>query len=168
MAKQHTDESRTIQIKRPGTIADKLAEVHDAISKRAFELFENGNGRLAGPLSDWFTAERELLWTPPIELRQKDGVYELEAAVPGVDPKNLDVQVTKDDVPIEGRLEHRHESNDGALQVSEFSSGRLFRSVHLPEAIDPGSVKAELKNGMLRVTAAIVRTPGSTIDVQAA
>jgi HSP20 family molecular chaperone IbpA len=31
--------------------------------------------------------------------------------------------------------------------VSEFASGNLFRSIHLPKKIDPGKVKAEFKNG---------------------
>jgi HSP20 family molecular chaperone IbpA len=167
MAKPQSEESNKIQVKKPNSILQDLTELHDTISKRAYEFFQE-NGLLSGPLADWFRAEREIVWRPAIELRQKDGQFELEAALAGVDPKNLDVQVTPEDILITAAEEHRHEGTEGTVHVSEFSSGRLFRSVHLPERIDPESVKAEFKNGMLHLTAAVAKTATKKVDVQAA
>jgi HSP20 family molecular chaperone IbpA len=62
------------------------------------------------------------------------------AAVAGVEPKDLDVQVTPEDV----------------------------RSVHLPDKIDPDSAKAEYRNGMLRLTAAVAKAAPKKVDVHAA
>jgi HSP20 family protein len=168
MAKPHSsEESKQIQVKKPTSILQELEELHETISKRAYELFQD-SGLLGGSLVDWFRAERELVWRPAIELRQKDGQFELEVALAGVDPKHLDVQVTPEDILITAAEEHRHEGEEGTVHVSEFSSGRLFRSIHLPERIDPEGVKAEFKNGMLRLTAAVATTTTMRVDIQAA
>jgi HSP20 family protein len=119
-------------------------------------------------LADWFRAERELVWSPAIELRQQDGSFELEASIAGVEPKDLDVQVTPEDVLIKGNVQHRHETKTGTVHVCEFQSGQLFRSIHLPEPIDPDSVKAEYKNGLLRLTARIAKTVPTKVDIKAA
>src|SRR5690606_4928253 len=112
MAKPQTETTEDIQVKKHGSIQHTLNELHEMISRRAYELFENG-GLFAGPLADWFRAERELISRPPIELRQKDGQFELDAALPGIDPKQLDVQVTPEDVLITATEEHRNERKEG-------------------------------------------------------
>ena len=48
------------------------------------------------------------------------------------------------------------------------SAGQLVRSVHFPEKIDPASVKAEYKNGLLRVTAPIAKATTTKVAVRAA
>jgi len=55
------------------------------------------------------------------------------------------------------------------VQICEFSHGKAFRSVHLPESIDPSSVKAEYRNGMLWVTATVTQAAvPQKIDVKVA
>jgi HSP20 family protein len=157
-----------IELKKRDSVLDELNRLHEDISQRAYELFRNHQGFFAGPLDDWLRAERELVWRPAVELRQKDGEIELLAAVAGVDPKDLDVQVTPTDILITAASEHRHESKEGTVHLCEFEAGRLFRSVHLPDRIDPDSVKAECRNGLLRLTAAVAKASPKKIDVQAA
>ena len=52
---------------------------------------------------------------------------------------------------------HEHAADAGTVHVCEFESGKVSRSIHFPEKIDPNSAKAEYQNGMLRLTAAIAR-----------
>jgi HSP20 family protein len=167
MAKAQAESTQQIEVKKPNSIFKELTELHEAISKRAYELFQNGNV-FGGALGDWFCAERELVWRPAIELRQKDGQFELEAALAGVDPKKLDVQVTPEEILITAAEEHRHEEQQGTVHVSEFGAGRLFRSVQLPERIDPDSAKAEFKNGLLHLTATIAKSASKKVDLEAA
>ena len=168
MAKQRTEESKEIQVKKPNSIFEEITQLDEAINKRAYELFQNPEGRFAGPLANWFRAERELIWCPAIELRQHNGHFELDVALAGMDPKDLDVQVTPEDILITATGEHQHETKEGTTHISEFASGRLFRSVHLPERIDPERVKAEFRNGMLRVTTAVAKPETKKVDIQAA
>ena len=113
-------------------------------------------------------AERELVWKPAVELRQKDGQFEVLAATPGVEAKDLDVQITPEDLLITADIHHEHTAEEGAVQLCEFKAGKLFRSVHFPEKIDPESVKAEYRNGMLRLTAAVAKAAPTEVDVKAA
>jgi HSP20 family protein len=146
-----------IALRKAETIFNELEQLHTAISRRAHDLFRRRGDLWGGPLADWLSAERQLVWKPAIELRQKDSRFEVLAATPGVEAKDLDVQVTPEDLLIKAQIHHRHTPEEGAVQVCEFSSGELFRSVHFPEKIDPESAAAEYRNGMLRVTAFIAK-----------
>ena len=155
-----------IELKKVDTVFDELKSIHEAISRRAYEFFRSQSD---GPLGDWLNAERELVWKPAVELRQKETHVEILAAIPGVEPKDLDVQVTPEDVLIKADIHHKHTPDEGTIRICEFQAGNLFRSVHLPEKIDPGSVKAEYRNGMLKLTAAVAKEARSRrVEVEAA
>ena len=157
-----------LQLKKRDSILDEITRLQSDISRRAYDFFCAHQGLFPGPVADWFRAERELVWSPAIELRQMDGAFELEASIAGVEPKDLDVQVTPQDILIKGNTQHQHETKDGTVHVCEFQSGQLFRSIHLPEPIDPDSVKAEHKNGLLRLTAKIAKVAPTKVDIKAA
>ena len=156
-----------IRVRKAETIFDELNQLHHEISQRAYDLFRNGGMRLSGALEDWLNAERELVWKPAVELRRKDNQFEVLAAMAGVEPKDLDVRVTPEDVLISANIEHEHAAEEGAVRVCEFSGGKLFRAIHFPEKIDPNSVKAEYRNGLLRLTAAIAKTVPTKKKVKA-
>jgi len=162
MARGHID------IKRVEPVFDELDRLHQAIRERAYDLFRNGGTPWGSALRDWLTAERELIAKPPIELRQTDSQFEVLAALPGIEAKQLDVQITAEDVLIKADTPHEH-SAEATVHVCEFGPDKIFRSVHFPEAIDPESAKAELKNGMLHVTAAIAKVAtAQKMDIKAA
>jgi HSP20 family protein len=148
-----------IALRKAETIFKELDQLHTAISRRAYDLFRNRGQLWGGPLADWFNAERQLIWKPAIELRQKDSQFEVLAATPGVEAKDLDVQITPEDMLIKADIHHTHTPEEGAVQVCEFTGGQLFRSIHFPEKVDPDSATAEYRNGMLRVTASIAKPP---------
>jgi HSP20 family protein len=100
-------------------------------------------------------AERQLVWKPAIELSEKDAAFHVSVAIPGVDPKALDIEVAPDYVLIKAEVHHEHTSNKGKVYDCEFEMGRLFRSIRFPKRIDPNKVKAEFKNGMLYLTALV-------------
>jgi len=147
----------TLPIKRAESIFDELQQMQSRIMKRAYELFD-GNGHAFGKdLGDWFQAERELVWKPAIELEEKDNKFLLQIAVPGVDSKDIDIEVTPEEILVKADLHHEHKETKDKLYTCEFESGNLFRAVRLPKKIDPGKVTAELKDGMLQLTADIAQ-----------
>src|SRR3990172_9375310 len=139
-----------IAVRKADTIFNELEQLHTMISRRAYDLFRTRGDLWGGPLADWFKAERQLVWKPAIELRQMDNQFDLRAATPGVEAKDLDVQITAEDVLIKADISHTHTPDEGVVQLCEFTSGQLFRLVHFPERIDPDSATAEYRNGMLR------------------
>src|SRR5215831_12792089 len=83
-----------VPIRRPSSILDEMREMQDWIMRRAFEIFEH-NGRMIGrDVENWTQAERELVWKPAFELCEKDGQFQLEVAISGVEAKDIDVEVT--------------------------------------------------------------------------
>jgi len=146
-----------VELRKADTIFDELERMHTSISRRAHDLFRQRGDLWGGPMADWFSAERQLVWKPAIELRQKNGSYEVLAATAGVDPKDLDIQVTPEDLLIKADIGHTHTPEEGTIKICEFTGGQLFRSVHFPERIDPESARAEYRNGMLQVTVSIAK-----------
>jgi HSP20 family protein len=147
--------AETLPIKKTKTIFDEIEKMQDRVMQRAYDIFRTNGGSIGRDLADWLQAERELVWKPDIELEEKDNEFRLKIAVPGVDPKNIDIEVTPEDVLVKGELHHQHKEKKGEIHTCEFASGNLFRSIHLPKRIDTDKVKAEFKNGMLTLKAVI-------------
>ena len=144
-----------VAIRKISSILDEMTEMQDRIMRRAYDIFER-NGRLLGrDLDHWLQAERELLWKPAVELREADGEFVLEAAVSGVNPEGIEIEVTPDDVVLKADTHHEHEEKNDTVHICEFASGKMYRSIHLPKKINPDKVKAEFKNGLLRLTAEV-------------
>ena len=150
------------------SLIDQLERLHQQIRRRAYQLFEGRQSPWGDPFSDWVTAEHEVVWTPAVEIRQKDRQIEVVAATPGVEAKDFDIQFTPDDLLIQVDVYHEHPTEEGVVRCCEFSPGRLARTIHFTESIDPNSVKADYRNGLLRLTAAIAKVQPTKIEVKAA
>ena len=158
----------SIDVKKVDTIFDELDRLHRAVKERAYDLFRNGGTLWGSALRDWLMAERELVSKPPIELRQSADQFDVLAALPGIEATHLDVQITPEDVLIKADTPHEH-GPEGTVHACEFGSGKIFRSVHFPEKIDPESAKAEYRNGLLHVTVAIAKAAAAKkVDIKAA
>lgn len=138
----------SVRIEDPATIAHNVREMRERIAKRAFEIFEQNGDSFDRELDNWLAAEGELFWQPQAEFSQTDDAFTIEATVAGIDPTDLDVQVTPNDLLIRG-------ASNGGADASELVVGELFRQISFPAPIDPGKVKAAYKNGVLHVTAPI-------------
>ena len=145
----------SVSIHKTSSIFDEISTIQDRITRRAYEIFEHNGGLFGRDLDNWLQAEHELFWKPVIELRETDTEFVFEAALSGVDAKDIDIEVTPDDIILKAEVQHQHKEEKGTVHICEFQAGRLFRSIHLPRQINPDKVKAEFKNGLLRLTAEI-------------
>jgi HSP20 family protein len=146
----------TLSVKKRESIFEELNSLHDRIMQRAFEIFDE-KGHFGKDMDNWLQAERELVWKPAIELEEKDNNLHLQIATPGVDPKDMDIEVTPEYVLVKAETRHEHTEDKGQVHVCEFTSGNMFRSIRLPKKINPDKVKAEFKNGMLTLTAELAQ-----------
>jgi HSP20 family protein len=153
-----------VTLTRAPSLLDELEHIHHRIRERAYEMFRS-SGR-SNPDDNWLNAERELFWQPAVEVCQHDGRFEVRAAVAGVDPKDLAVTVTAQDLIIKGNGAHEHRADQGTVHFCEFSRGGLLRSVRFPEPIVPEKVTAECRNGLLTITAPIYRSEAPTKTVK--
>lgn len=88
-------------------------------------------------------------WKPVVEIKQTDADIILQIEVPGIDAKDLDVQVSEKAVSIAGeRKEEKHISQKGLFR-SEFRYGQFRRVIPLPISVNYREVKAEFERGVL-------------------
>ena len=145
--------AEAVAIRKISSILAETNQMQERIMRRAYDTFER-NGRLLGrDLDHWLQAERELVWKPALELRETDGEFVLEVAVSGVDPKDIDIEVTPEDIVLKADIQHEREEKKGTVHICEFQSAKMYRSIHLPKRINPDKVKAEIKNGLLKLKA---------------
>ena len=104
-------------------------------------------------------------WVPAVELTDTGSSLLLKAEIPGVDGKDLDIQVTQDAVSIAG--EHRYEKRSDAQGQfrSEFRYGSFQRVIPLPTKVQNDQVKAELKDGILTLTLPKIKPQNSVFKV---
>jgi len=138
-------------------VFDAISEMQNRVMNRAYEIFEQ-NGYATGRDSEnWTQAEREILWKPALELSERDGRFQLEAAISGIEAKDINLEVTPEDIVITADVHHDHKEQKGTVHYCEFQRGKMFRSIRLPKRINPDKVTAEFKNGLLRVTAEVAQ-----------
>src|SRR5262249_34971336 len=116
----------SVPIRKPSSISDQTQEIQDRIMRRAYELFEQTGGLPGHDLEHWAQAERELVWKPAIELREVDGQLQLEAAIAGVDPKDIGIEATPDDIVLKAEIHHEHDEQKGLVHFCEFEMGSVF------------------------------------------
>jgi len=90
-------------------------------------------------------------WLPAAEGRLEDGTYVIQFALPGVDPKAVEVSVLDNFLTVKGERKANHDPTGKDYFVREVTYGAFQRSVTLPEGVDPAQVEATYANGMLEV-----------------
>ena len=91
-------------------------------------------------------------WSPAVELEDTNDNLILRAEVPGLEGKDLDIQVAREAVSIAGETRYENKSEERGYLRSEFRYGKFQRTIPLPTAIKNDQVKAEFKNGILILT----------------
>lgn len=91
-------------------------------------------------------------WTPAIELKDTGDTFVLRAQIPGVDAKDVNVEVTKAAVSISGEHRYEQQNQENGQYRSEFRYGKFHRVVSLPAAVQNDRVQAEYKDGILNLT----------------
>ena len=89
---------------------------------------------------------------PAAELIEKDDALHLKLEVPGMEAKDLDIQVMADQVAIAGERKSETKSESNGSTRSEFRYGKFQRIIPLPVRIQNTNVTAEYKNGILNLT----------------
>lgn len=86
-----------------------------------------------------------------IDVYQTPEEIVVESTIAGVEPENLDVDISPEAVTIRGKREKEKKISDEDYFYQECYWGRFSRSVILPQEIDPEKSVATLKNGVLTV-----------------
>lgn len=93
----------------------------------------------------------EMEWTPVADISETDKEYLIKAQLPEV--RKEDVKITFDNGVISITGERRHEkeqTDENEIRVESFY-GTFSRSFSLPDNVDAKAIRAETKDGVLRV-----------------
>lgn len=89
---------------------------------------------------------------PAAELNETADAIHLKLELPGIDAKELDVEVTENVVSIKGERKSETKSEENGATRSEFHYGKFQRVIPLPARIQNTQVQAEYKDGILNLT----------------
>jgi HSP20 family protein len=136
------------------SISERIDRLNNAISSRAYELFER-DGRVDGhDLRHWLEAETEFLHPAHINLEESNEEFVVRAEVPGFTSNDLEVNVEPRRVTITGKRESKLENQKNyeveALYIEECSD-EIFRTIDLPSEVNPTNVSATLQDGILEI-----------------
>ena len=107
-------------------------------------------------------------WLPAAEGRLENGTYIIQLALPGVDPKDVEVSVMDNVLTVKGERKADPDSAGKDYFVREVAYGAFQRSFTLPEGVDAAHVEAKDANGMLEVRVPAPSATRRMIEVKAA
>lgn len=91
-------------------------------------------------------------WTPAIDVLEAKDELIVKVEVPGIEPKEITVNLADQLLTIVGEKKYEKEEKDEKFYRMERSMGAFSRSVRLPTPVDPTKVTASFKHGLLTVT----------------
>jgi HSP20 family protein len=118
-----------------------------ALQERMNRLLEESFGRLR--------REEGLVsgaWTPAVDIYETENSLVVTAEIPGVSEKDIDVRIENNQLVIKGERKFEKETKEENYHRIERVYGNFYRSFSLPNTVDPDKVKAEYKNGVLKIT----------------
>jgi HSP20 family protein len=132
----------------------ELETLHSQMDRLFEGLLRGSDAGLSGlSLRDFpLLPSGEMSWMPAIELKETDQDLILKAEIPGIEAKDLNVEVTEDSVSISGEHREEQKTDEKGYFRSEFHYGKFQRSVPLPVKIRNQDAKAEFKSGILTLT----------------
>ena len=89
---------------------------------------------------------------PPAEIEETVDAIHLKLEVPGMDAKDIDIQVSAEAISISGERKEETKTEEKGVTRSEFRYGSFRRVIPLSTRIQNTNVKAEYKDGILRLT----------------
>jgi len=88
---------------------------------------------------------------PAVNIKEDDKKYSLDLAVPGIDKKDLKIDIEDEVLTIQSETKDEHEETTDGYRRKEFSYSSFCRSFQIPENVDKEKIEANYKDGILSV-----------------
>lgn len=124
----------------------------DSLRREIDEAFRGAG--VARPLATTFLSPASARRFPLVNLSEDEGQICLDALLPGIDPKELQLSLLRETITITGARKSPAEVRGSIMHRNELGSGKFSRTVDLPSEIDPDRTSAEYRDGVLRITMA--------------
>lgn len=120
-----------------------LSEI-DSLQKEMNSLFDSLVPTATNRLSSGFVPAAEMSETPE--------AVRLKLEIPGMDAKDIDIQVTAESISISGERKSETTTESDGMSRSEFRYGSFRRVIPLPARVKNTEVDADYKDGILNLT----------------
>jgi HSP20 family protein len=89
---------------------------------------------------------------PAVNIREDEKNYVLDLAIPGIDKKDLKIDINEDVITISSEVKNESEKTGDGYKRKEFSYSAFSRSFYVPENVNREKIEANYKDGVLCVT----------------
>jgi HSP20 family protein len=125
--------------------------------RRGVRLFDSFRNDMEDMFDKFFNEEGSdgqtlKAWAPRMDVEESDREILVKADLPGVDPKDVDIQVENNVLTVRGGKEEKKEEKRKNYYRTERFIGQFYRSISLPAGADSDKVSASSANGTVTIT----------------
>jgi HSP20 family protein len=145
-------------------MATKRKEMVEVVPHRELSLFDEMDRMFDTMLHRGWLRPLHELWpefgrleetmelrAPRVDVIDRDEEILVRAEVPGVEKKDLKVDLSGQLLIIEGERRHEEKKEEGEYFRAEIARGAFTRTIRLPEDVELEKAKAEFKDGILEI-----------------
>jgi len=107
-------------------------------------------------------------WTPTVDVTKCNGDLVVTAELPGLKKEEVKVEMTEDALVIEGERKREHKTDHEGYHRVERSYGKFYRSIPLPKEAKTDLAKAELNEGILKITVPVAEAKPKAREISIA
>lgn len=126
---------------------DDFSSSMNSLQREFNRLFEDFSGSLPS-----FSSREFSNFSPQINVSETDTKIKIEAELPGMEEKDIDVSLNDYALILKGEKKFEKEDKDEDHHVVERSYGSFRRVVPLPPNVDRSKIDAHFKKGVLRIS----------------
>ncbi len=153
--KEQEQEEKALQIRRqetPARITHPITQIQHEINR----LFDDVFRSVGFPWMDFERGFPSLIasdWIKPtLDIAASDKEYTISVELPGVNEKEVQLELANDTLKISGEKKQEKEEKDKNYYRMERSYGTFQRVLSLPEDADQDNIAATYKNGIMKIT----------------
>jgi HSP20 family protein len=118
------------------------------LQERMTRLFDDALNRTRRPDDDYISGS----WAPSVDVRETKDALLIQAELPGVDPKDVQISVDNGVLSIKGARNFEKASEGETYHRVERAYGAFERAFTLPTNVNPEKIDAIYTNGILTMT----------------
>lgn len=144
MSLLHWKSSNSVPVSHSGNRLSPLFSLRNEINRLFDDMFSISHSPFAQPDKAVFTV-------PAVDISEDENGYKIQAELPGLDAKQVDVSIANGFLTIKGEKIEKNEEKSKNYIRRESSVGLFQRVIALPDSIDEEKTQATFKHGVLTI-----------------
>jgi HSP20 family protein len=133
------------------TPPERISDPFELLRTEVNGLLDRFFGRPLFPLATALGNGGAMQLAPRIDVKEMDKAFLIEAEMPGMDEKNVEVTVKNGMLCITGEKSREKNEDQKDFHVMERQYGKFQRMLRLPDSVDQDKIEARFKKGVLKI-----------------